>query len=544
MRLVNNCSRCVSSLQRRALKAPFLTDSVKAQSERSGIFDVLEDFRAPGWTVALVTLLCIVGAIHFEPPLSFGVAWNAVTCLSIVMAWGPLVKFYRWFASSGILLSQIRGLGSRGHAPFGFLPMPVLSVSAFNLLSWLLILSLLVSASCGLIASDEQLSFGVQSSFQQGALVASWAATGIAAFGSIVWLSQLFCESTVGQHSGFPIVNVLILLALAGDSEFAVFLIRVFMVSLYFGAGLAKVGGSFVGGNRWSSGKTLEASVFHAFWSRPGHRGQRSIFAKSQRFVLTTRGSEWFMMMGSVGSLFFELAAPACLFLPSLAPAVGLIAWSFHFGVFWFVGIDFCSHWTPALMAFAFSAEARLPQCAAEVLACAYVGCQLIAVLTLNEARGGTGPLPFSCSPMFAMPQDLLKDDMINWFTLVGTDLRMPGTMGTVEWSGPPFSVHYLPPEDLEKMPWPVAYAGSLNCRFERVERMVDPEMRGRVCLFYSNGKCTIDADPSWVRAADGLYSFAQTEMCGSREKHLCPVERRRIIHEAVAHRWSLLSSL
>ena len=126
----------------------------------------------------------------------------------------------------------------------------------------------------------------------------------------------------------------------------------------------------------------------------------------------------------------------------------------------------------------------------AAVLGLAYLASQLFFTLSLNEARGGSGPLPFSCSPMFAMPQHLLRDDMVNWFTDIDADLRAPGHLGTIEWSGPAMVSHELSEADLRRLPWTVSYMGSVACRFPRVQACLQgwTKTRSRGCrLFYTN---------------------------------------------------------
>ena len=131
------------------------------------------------------------------------------------------------------------------------------------------------------------------------------------------------------------------------------------------------------------------------------------------------------------------------------------------FSFFFFLSFFFSllsSHWCPALLAFVVQPEATVASAwpaawtLPHVLAVLYLLAQLYFVGTMNEARGGTGPLPFSCSPMFAMPQCLTTNDMVNWLTdCEGGDMRSVGHLGTVEWSGPVFQSHMLRCEKKKK---------------------------------------------------------------------------------------------
>ena len=421
-----------------------------------------------------------------------------LTFVAFALAAGPLATFYDWFHGSGLKLASRRGMGSRGHPVYGVVPMPALSPAAFRAV-YSVFLAALFAAAAG----------GPRSMFA------------VAYACSLLVLSQLFAETTAGQHSSLVVPAVLLYFA-ACPPAVAVWCTRAHLASLYFGGALSKLAGSVVGGNVWVSGHTLRACVFHALWSRPGP--SRTHWITRTQAALAT-APQWLLAVAAMGAVAFEVAAPVAAVpgVPLTARvAVAAAAWSFHAGVFVVVGIDFVCHWTPALLVFVVAVPAPVPSLAAVgpllaadpwvAVAAVHLALQVLFVLTLNEARGGTGPLPFSCSPMFAMPQRLDADDMVNWFTDTDANLRCPGHLGTTEWSGPVFASHTLDDNELRLLPWRVTYVGSTACRFPRVAACVWEQYQSRSRLLFSN------LQPADAPLLDALREFAESSpLCGER---------------------------
>lgn len=73
-------------------------------------------------------------------------------------------------------------------------------------------------------------------------------------------------------------------------------------------------------------------------------------------------------------------------------------------------------------------------------LAFAFLVLQLFFALTFNEAYS-TGPLPFSCMPVFAVCTSLFRPATPNVLVMMGGSERCSGHMGPLEWKGPHYQV-------------------------------------------------------------------------------------------------------
>ncbi|KAJ9449828.1 hypothetical protein DIPPA_05185 [Diplonema papillatum] len=471
-----------------------------------------------GFFMAFVSLAALAAGYFFPHSFDFNSWWCAVTAVGFLLPMPALTRFYTYFTTSGLWLADRRGFGSRGHAPYGleFLRPPKLTAGQFQATGYALVGLLLLGAA-----------HPTSRVVMSGAYVSAY-----------LLLTQLFAETTTGQHSSLVVPNVLAYLVLS--PQLAPTLVQWHMVTLYFGGGLCKIGGSLISGKMWCCGESLRSGLFHALWSRPGPTPDHWI-TRLQAKATCLPGVVLCVL--SCGALVFELGSPVAVVLGHKM-LFALAAWSFHVGVFVMYGIDFVSHWTPALLAFC---AASMP-CGCdgfegvwevgEWLAVGYLGLQVwFGVVTLNEARGGPGPLPFSCSPMFAMPQDLCGDGMVNWFTDIDCDLRAAGHLGTVEWSGPPIASHFLGEDDMKRLPYRVSYMGSTYCRFPRVSNWIQPEYRLPVDgshLFFTNRPA------SDVIVAQQQRFSANSPLCGPR--HCIPASvRAHMIEQAVRDRLDIL---
>eukprot|EP00300_Choanocystis_sp_HF-7_P030579 c39448_g1_i1.p1 GENE.c39448_g1_i1~~c39448_g1_i1.p1 ORF type:complete len:519 (+),score=78.52 c39448_g1_i1:29-1558(+) len=452
------------------------------------------------WTVTQGTInsvLCLVAAcvaIHNlfdEPDHLIRLRWfvglySITTAVAVALGKSWLEKYYMWFSASNILLSHNRGFGSRGHPPFGF-PLfrsilPALSPTTFQWIGSALIVGLVLNIP--LIIYQSSL---------LGPILA------LESLLSFIYYTQTFTDSGFGMHTTIITPVILYYFAttpvfwgLSGPFDAAITLaaVELHMISLYLGAGLCKLGGSLLVTKWWGDGTTFHTCVISAMFARPSNFAP---YAGLQRWMVL---SSFLCRLASFAALVFECVLPVLILAaePSYLHAIffGSIASVFHFGTFALLGIDFCSTWIPALLVFAhgpFELMVFTHVTWAHAPLCLMLIGQLLGVITLNEATGGTGPLPFSCMPMFAMPTSLFGPcNMPAWFAVVDGDLRRPGHHGVTEWSGPGFVSHLLPEADMKQMPFRLLYFGHLKCpETYHSSKLVQKELADKPSVLFAN---------------------------------------------------------
>jgi hypothetical protein len=412
-----------------------------------------------------------------SPMTPFVRTWAACMAAHTWWAHAARLRYYTWFASSDILLARKpwRGLGSRGHPAFGLVPIPRLTVRQFNWMGYIMVALL---ATLAAIADESHDSTFV-------ACVAF-----IAFIAYFVYFGQLFAESSGGLHASLMMPAVLWYATF--DAPRCAAWTQWHLLSLYWGAGLCKLAGSVYTQTWWANGTTFHSCIITALCSRPA---RTPWVRRVQRwFVVSPRACTVASWLG----LLFECVAPMLVVFYNTHEMRALFAMSamgFHAGVYALMGIDFMSGWGPALVAF-FCASSSSSSSASGVgvavgamAAAAYLVAQCVAAVTLNEATGGTGPMPLSCMPMFALPTDIFgRSNMVNWFVMMDGSMRVPGHHGVLEWSGPPFDSHWLPHGDLARMPFRVLMFGNTRCApSEYMRRLVRDDARGRDELMYAN---------------------------------------------------------
>ncbi|CAE7680628.1 unnamed protein product [Symbiodinium sp. CCMP2456] len=456
----------------------------------------------------------------------FAILWAMTVAVNFKVSDVNHLMFYCWFRSSGLALAQKRGLGSRGHAPYG-LPwtMPKLTVMEMRRIGWVFFASL---ASVGL-----------------SPLPAVNCCVAIVAY--FLYFTQIFPESQAGQHGSLPIPNNLAYLAAAPQlwqssarSLYPLTFLKLHVVSLYFAAGLCKLGASLKMGRWWANGANLQSYLFHAMWSRPGNV-KSHLGAHSLQVFFVTR--PWLCVAASALGLLFELLAPAALFHEVAARAFVVAAFLFHVVVFATQGIDFVTFWTPSLLVFVvdpspLQASSLLPETGMEVAlwaaGAAYLSSQLYFCFSFAEAKGGrfgSGPLPFSCSPMFAVVNNIFSDEVFNWFLMASGDLRSAGHFGVLEWTGPVFKVHELTHEELCKLPFKVLMFGSTeyDSKHRLLDRFIKEDYQHKRFILFSNFRIRPELE-SKLRQVCHLLVVDRDPMadpwCRRKLQELCDLQR------------------
>lgn len=233
---------------------------------------------------------------------AFAAIWGMVHVVNSKLSAGSHMQYYSWFESSGTELSEKRGLGARGYAPYGlptrWLPRP--SVARFSRISFvknLLVLSMAVELTPPALHCAAALPL------------------------YIVYASQLFANTNHGMHKPLVVLPALVYLMLApqlwsatdawgpreGPLWPAAFL-KIHILSIYFAAGVGKpLAAAFMKKN-WCGGPTMQYYLFATMWARPG--GDK----KSRELYLSTLGflveRPWLCSLLSFCGLLWEIIAP------------------------------------------------------------------------------------------------------------------------------------------------------------------------------------------------------------------------------------------
>jgi len=294
-------------------------------------------------------------------------------------------------------------------------------------------------------------------------------------------------------------------------------------------------------GRWWANGATLQSYLFHAMWSRPGNVKSQLGAHRLQVFFVTR---PWLCVAASALGLLFELLAPAALFHEVAARTFVAAAFMFHVVVFAMQGIDFVTFWTPSLLVFVvdpspLQASSLLPEIGMEVAlwvaGAAYLSSQLYFCFSFAEAKGGRfggGPLPFSCSPMFAVVNNIFSDEVFNWFLMASGDLRSAGHFGVLEWTGPVFKVHELTHEELCKLPFKVLMFGSTeyDSKHRLLDRFIKEDYQHKRFILFSNFRIRTELE-SKLRQVCHLLVVDRDPLsdpwCRRKLQELCELQRQ-----------------
>jgi len=436
--------------------------------------------------------------------------------VAVTLIWNHLEghrKFYRWFVSSKIKPSHVRGLGHAGVKFYGFIPSPFLTTLQHDLACGILALSLL--GSCGPWAPRCCLSVAFVSWF--------------------FYYSQLFCATKAGGHGSTLIPGALLMLALSptvddaygqfsrGDA-WALDFVKLQVAATYCGSGLCKLAGSLHFRQFWGNGTTLQAYTFDAMWSRPGGEFTWMLQAAA---VQCPR----LLVVAGTLSLFFEICFPFALTSRLAGILFSFAALAFHTGVYFLQGFDFLSQWCPVILLFVVPGPAssqtmwdslHLGARGTASLDVAYFGvglgflytmASLFVSLTMMDVWYGELP-PFSCCPMFLVPRNLFAEGMPRWWCMTGVpQQREAGFMDPLIYS-PANAKHYLPEEDLMRFPYKVLQFGSLSQVPKDLQSFVRPEYLGHESpiLCFSNFQVPSDLHQALTRMVQLSFEYTASD--------------------------------
>mmetsp|Transcript_23692 Transcript_23692/g.53313 ORF Transcript_23692/g.53313 Transcript_23692/m.53313 type:complete len:554 (+) Transcript_23692:32-1693(+) len=440
----------------------FASDAVCTDSE-----DLLQPFflcEPPEQVRLFITLFCVSVAI------------------GLIIHHPAAVRFYRLTTRANLSHNSRRGLGYTACKAFGLWPVPQLPESHFQMVGWLLVMSLLLACHAHLAPRFFLFAgFGLY----------------------FVYFGQLFCESKHGGHGALLLPSVLLLLALSGGPQgtpWSLVFIKLFLGVVYFAGAVSKVVVPWVFGRSWL-GSTMQAYVLDAMWSRP-----HSFFLvrKLQVFLLQRW---WLCTFLAVSALIFEFGWLPLVMLGGRYGSViaGAVAFSFHLGVDVLQGLDFKPFWCPVFWVFLPDAQAVwhgqdlpgedwtsvLAQGFVEepcrwLMSATYLILQVVVAVRFMDCREGMECLPLTCCPMFAVPRNVFEDELRGG---VLTDLDLRGG-GHVD-----FAYNFFPwavdmpmtDSDLQHMPGRVLFwMSTLHCDPNLV-RLVKPEYLNKELLIAAN---------------------------------------------------------
>ena len=463
---------------------------------------------------------------HNDGLAHFARAWSALVGLALVLDWPAHCGLYRWYFSSGIQLASRRGLGFNCSKPYGVLPMPALSPRAQHWLGVAL-------ATFFALAADADVG---GSAVWGGAFGASW-------LGWLVYNSQLGQDVNIGNQKAIVVPGVLVYLAagLPCRGAWALSFVKLHLFSLYFTPGLLKVGASVAQRVAWTRAPTIQSYLFASLWSRPAKF--RAVDALARRVIATPP----LCALMACGGLAFELAlAPCALASAACARVFALAALGFHFSIFLVMGINFSQYWAPAALAFlcdaAPLARATLlpPRDAPSVewalwgIAAAHLAGQLFFAFTFHACYS-SGPLPYSCMPVFAVCNNIF-DSMAHLYTLIGGSHRCAGQLSVLEWRGPVFADEWFDwsLDDMLRLPFPICWLlvkddEPTDSRTERVVKLISanwkPEFVHKRVVVFSNLELTDEL-------TNGLRTVARLLLDGDPSFAYDPAKMRELLDE------------
>jgi len=326
----------------------------------------------------------------------------------LVVHYRAAARYYRWFESSKVAPSEVRGLAYTACKAYGLFPVPHLSTTGFQMVGWSLLTTILLSCYSGLAPRFFLfLSFGLY----------------------FLYFGQLFCESKHGGHGSLLMPSVFIFLALSGGPQstpWSMVFIKIFLGCIYFAGAVCKLAGWIHFRKPWT-GSTMQAYLIDAMWSRP-HRWK--LVRQFQKFLVTRW---WVCSAMAIGGLAFELG-----FLPIYllgghtgGALMAVTALAFHLSVDIVQGLDFKAFWCPVLWAFLPELQAVVggyQPAASEswfavlaqgfeeepfrwLVSATYLISQVVVSLKLQDIFG-KDCLPLTCCPMFAMPRNIFGDEV------------------------------------------------------------------------------------------------------------------------------------
>ncbi|CAE7026702.1 unnamed protein product [Symbiodinium natans] len=447
---------------RRPEEALFTSDAVCTDSQ-----EILQPFflcEPPEQVRLFITLFCVsvaAGLIIHHP---------------------AAVRFYRLTMRANLTHNSRRGLGYTACKAYGLFPIPKLPESHFQMVGWLLVVSLLLACHAHLAPRFFLFAgFGLY----------------------FLYFGQLFCESKHGGHGALLLPSILLLLALSGGprgTPWSLVFIKLFLGVVYFAGAVSKVVVPCVFGRPWL-GSTMQAYILDAMWSRP----HSWLLVQKLQLILLQRW--WLCTFMAVSALIFEFGWLPLVMLGGRTGSVlaGAVAFSFHLGVDILQGLDFKPFWCPVFWVFLpdlqslwhgqdlpnetwtnVLAQGFVEEPCRWIMSATYLVLQVIVAIRFMDCREGMECLPLTCCPMFAVPRNIFEDELRGG-VMTDMDLRGGGYVDFAYNFFPWMSDLPMRDVDMQRMPGRVLFwMSTLHCD-PNLTRLLKPEFLNKELLLSAN---------------------------------------------------------
>ncbi|CAE7484069.1 unnamed protein product [Symbiodinium pilosum] len=447
---------------RRPEEALFASDAVCTDSQ-----EILQPFflcEPPEQVRLFITLFCIsvAGGLIVHHPAA--------------------VRFYRLTLRGNLTHNSRRGLGYTACKAYGLVPIPRLPESHFQMVGWLLVVSLLLACHAHLAPRFFLFaSFGLY----------------------FLYFGQLFCESKHGGHGALLLPSVLLLLALSGGprgTPWSLAFIKLFLGVVYFAGALSKVVVPVVFGRPWL-GSTMQAYIVDAMWSRP----HSWLVVQKLQAMLLQRW--WLCTILALSALAFEFGwLPLVLFGGKAGSVLaGAVAFWFHLGVDVLQGLDFKPFWCPVFWVFlpdlqslwhgqdlpnetwtVMLAQGFIEEPCRWIMSAMYLVLQVVVAIRFMDCREGMECLPLTCCPMFAVPRNIF-DDELRGGVMTDLDLRGGGHVDFAYNFFPWMSDLPLRETDMQHMPGRTLFwTSTIHCD-DNLQRLFNPDYLHKELLICAN---------------------------------------------------------
>ena len=167
-------------------------------------------------------------------------------------------------------------------------------------------------------------------------------------------------------------------------------------------------------------------------------------------------------------------------------------------------------------------------------IAAAHLAGQLFFAFTFHACYS-SGPLPYSCMPVFAVCNNIF-DSMAHLYTLIGGSHRCAGQLSVLEWRGPVFADEWFDwsLDDMLRLPFPICWLlvkddEPTDSRTERVVKLISanwkPEFVHKRVVVFSNLELTDEL-------TNGLRTVARLLLDGDPSFAYDPAKMRELLDE------------
>lgn len=238
-------------------------------------------------------------------------------------------KFYKWWFSSGLSDSNVRGFSTNGYPLFSIFKMPKLNPYTFTFISYGYLFSLFATSLLTLFVDNNFINLILYV---------------IVFILSLLYFASLWAERTCSYHREIMFLIIQIYMVLSpsniitnNDGNITLYLLKLHISSIYMASVMQKIGLSVYSKLLWVS-NSPHTFMWKAMWSKP-------YVQYIQKFLFTQK---YLMTIGGIISLFLEsLLIWELCFEHAIKKYIYLGLLFFHLSIFIIQGIDYVSFWAP-----------------------------------------------------------------------------------------------------------------------------------------------------------------------------------------------------